>query len=82
MHWKCSYAALYCIAHQRKHFILSGMTHVLAIQIEAASQLKMGKGGMHNPVSRNVLCFNRKLPHITFSRELHHQGVAQPFTVQ
>ena len=53
----------------------------ISYTIEAASQLKMGKGGVHNPVSCNILCSNHKLPHITFSRELHHQGVAQPFTV-
>ena len=54
----------------------------LSYTIEAASELKMGKGGMHNPFSHNVLCSNHKLPHITFSQELHHQGVAQLFTVQ
>ena len=45
------------------------MNHVLARQIEAASQLKMGKGGMHNPISHNVLyfIFNCKLPHVTSS---------------
>ena len=37
---------------------------------------------VHNPISHNILCSSCKLPHITFSQELHHQGVAQPFTVQ
>ena len=35
------------------------------------AQLKMGKGGMHNPISCNVLCFYvmlaTALPHSSFS---------------
>ena len=39
------------------------------IRLKAASQLKMGKGGMHNPVSCNCAInpFYRNLRYILFS---------------
>ena len=48
------------------------------ISFEAASQLKMGKGGMHNPISCNcAIAVLTVKPHIITSTKLYHQGIAQ-----
>ena len=52
--FQCSYTSLYCIVLHHKPKV-KAVRHTPCIRSDSqvASQLKMAKGGMHNPISRN-----------------------------